>query len=311
MPVFSIVMVTVLLPVYGVVIGVYLGNKLEDILFDLQPYIYMMMILYLCFNNNAVKEYAVLTFINISKIFALLASFIYIFYMAMLYSGYLNFNAIYSMLSQTGEFFFRPSGAFFSKSFFFIGIGAIIFFCEKKYYSFIFCAFALFLTETRGVFIFTCLAIMLASMKVNTTMKNVLLIALLLIAGAALALFVGSRAGDSDAVRLNDIRYIINNISTFSLIFGEGFGSLISGRSRIEVVPLELLYKVGLFGIILSLTPLFFVMYKSLFKTTELSLKIGCIALFAAGVSLTNPFLYTPMGIYILGVSIITLNRKI
>lgn len=166
------------LPIYGTLIGVIQGNFFEKIYFDLQPYIYMIMLLYVCVNRSDVKEYAISTFIKTSKIYAVLASVSYITYVIMLHSNFLNFNFVYGLLSSTGEFFFRPGGAFFAKSFFFIGIGAIAFFCERKIGYFLLCIFAIFLTETRGVFLFTCVAAMFASLRINSMLKNITLISI-------------------------------------------------------------------------------------------------------------------------------------
>lgn len=94
------------------------------------------------------------------------------------------------------------------------------------------------------------------------------------------------------------------------MFFGEGFGSEILGRSRIEVVPLELFYKIGILGLILSLIPVLYIIFKSINnKLTCISLQMSSIALFSALVSVTNPFLYTPMGVYIIGISLISMEN--
>ena len=116
------------LPLYGAFIGAANGNLTSDIAFDLQPFAYMLILLYVCTQNELITNYSVECFIRVTKIFSIIASSLYIAYIVLLKAGMVNFPSFYSTLSLTSEFFFRPSGAFFAKSFFFIGIGAIFFF---------------------------------------------------------------------------------------------------------------------------------------------------------------------------------------
>lgn len=293
------------LPMYGLLLGAAKGNNISAILFDLQPFVYMLIIPYVCFTDKYLRDYSAKLFVNTVQTFAIIASTLYIIYVFLLRTGFIDFYSFYHTLSLTNEFFFRPSGAFFAKSFFFIGIGAIFFFCEKSYKLFTLSMVALFLTETRGVFLFTGVAVMLASFKINGSVKNLLLILLAIISGLGMMIIVGDRAGDSDSVRLNDFTFILDNMDNLSLFLGQGFGSEIAGRGRIEVVPLELLYKTGIVGILLSIIPVIRII--SMYMQSSASshqLKIGCALIFAAGVSITNPFLFTPMGIFLIAIAI-------
>lgn len=293
------------LPIYGAFLGAANGNLTSDIAFDLQPFAYMLILLYVCTQNEAITNYSVGYFIRVTKLFSVIASSLYILYIVLLKAGMVNFPSFYSTLSLTSEFFFRPSGAFFAKSFFFIGIGAIFFFVEKRYFLFLLTVSALFLTETRGVFLFAGVAMMIASLRINGAVKNALYLGVAVAAGFALMVIVGDRAGDSDSVRLNDFEFILKQMGGFYAVFGHGFGAQILDRGRIEVVPLELLYKTGVVGIILSIAPLFSLSVNALTKSfTTKQLQIVCALIFSAGVSITNPFLYTPMGIFVIAIAI-------
>lgn len=293
------------LPIYGCFVGAIGGNGVSDIAFDLQPFAYMLILFYLCTLKDGLTEFSLNYFIKTVKVFSVATSICYIVYILMLRSGLINFNAFYSTLSLTSEFFFRPSGAFFAKSFFFIGIGSILFFIERRFMLFAITISALFLTETRGVFLFAGLSIMIASFRINGAIKNAAYIGAAVIAGFALMAVVGDRAGDSDSVRLNDFSFVMNSIEGFSSIFGYGFGAQILDRGRIEVVPLELIYKTGVIGIILSAMPIVFISINTLLKSyTVRELQIVCVLIFSAGVSITNPFLYTPMGIFVIAIAI-------
>ncbi|EMB9675064.1 oligosaccharide repeat unit polymerase, partial [Escherichia coli] len=276
------------LPLYGSFIGSLNGSFTSDIAFDFQPYAYMLILIYICSLNKPNAEYSIDFFIKTVKVFSVSMSLVYICYIIMLRSGMINFAEFYQTLSLTSEVFFRPSGAFFAKSFFFIGIGAIFLFIEKRYFLFLLSMLAVFLTETRGVFLFTGISIIIANLRTGGAVKNALYISAAIAAGFALIAAVGDRAGDSDSVRLNDFEFILRDMSGFYSIFGHGFGAQVLDRGRIEVVPLELLYKTGAIGIVLSIIPIFALSIRVLVKSfTTKQLQIVCALLFAAGVSIT------------------------
>lgn len=299
------------LPLYGALSGVIFGNKTDSIIFDLQPYVYMLIIFYICTLNETLTEYSLSFFISTVKVFSIFASLIYISYIVLLKIGLVSFPSIYNTLSSTSEFFFRPGGAFFAKSFFFLGIGAIFYFIEKKYIPFIFIMIASFLTETRGVVLFTGVAIIIASFRVNGVMKNAIYITAAVLAVLLLMIVVGDRAGSSDSVRINDLSFIINSMDWLSSIFGNGFGSQVNDRGRIEIVPLELFYKTGFLGILLSLAPILIISINQIFKKyTIRGLQISCALIFSAGVSMTNPFIYTPMGIFVIAMAVNSFRKE-
>ena len=99
---------------------------------------------------------------------------------------------------------------------------------------------------------------------------------------------VGSRSEDSDSVRFNDLYFYYKNVDLATFLFGRGFGSFILDRLRIEIVPLEILQKTGYF-----------------INSTKTSLMMSLILFFSITVSITNPFLFTPMGIFIIGVVVL------
>lgn len=302
---FILILSIILLPVYGALVGVVSDNNISSIMFDVQPFMYIMILPFLCFMDERLTNWTTKFFINTVKVYSVLVSIMYILYIALLKAGLINFNYIYSILSETSEFFFRPSGAFFAKSFFFLGIGAIFFFCERKTKLFMLTMVALILTETRGVFLFSCVAIMIANLKINSIAKNTAFILFVVTAGIAMIIIVGERGGDSDSVRINDFAYVMSNITDISTLFGKGFGAYIGDRSRIEVVPLEIFYKTGIVGIVISLIPVVVFSIKSLFgKVSTTSIQIVCALIFGVGVSITNPFIYTPMGIYVIAMAI-------
>lgn len=299
-------------PVYGSLMGVINGNSVDDIFFDAQPFIYVLILVYILTLSDDLKNYLTYWFIKIVKFYGVVISFSYIGYIFLLHLGFVNFNNFYSLLSETNEFFFRPSGAFFAKSFFFLGIAAIIFFVEKRYLILLLIMTAILLTETRGVFLFALLGLMAASFKTNRLSVNLFFVFLGVILFTLLLIIVGQRAGDSDSVRVGDWLYYIKHVEALTLIFGSGFGTFILDRLRIEVVPLEILQKTGLIGIALTFIPFFTLIKKGYlaFDNTKINLVLSCCTIFALGVSITNPFLYTPMGIFVTGVVTVIVSSR-
>ena len=306
-----LVLMLFILPMLGILIGFARGNPVQDIFFDLQPFLYMLIIPYFCFMSKELNNYSLLKFQQLVKVFSILASVTYLFYVLLLKTGYLDFNLVYNVMSASGEFFFRPSGAFFAKSFFFIGIGAIVFFCEKKYLYFLLCMVTIFLTEARGVFLFTGLAVVFASFKINSISKNMVLLSTIIIAMLGLLIVVGSRGADSDSVRINDFKFVYDSLKSWNIFFGEGFGAAISGKGRIEVVPLEIFYKIGFIGLVISILPLLkLIHYNFSSANSLLNMQLACSLIYGLTVSITNPFIYTPMGIYLISIALISLTTS-
>ncbi|EEZ9817670.1 O13/O129/O135 family O-antigen polymerase, partial [Escherichia coli O135] len=115
-----------------------------------------------------------------------------------------------------------------------------------------------------------------------------------------------SRSEDSDSVRFNDLYFYYKNVDLATFLFGRGFGSFILDRLRIEIVPLEILQKTGVIGVFISLVPMLLIFVKGYFlNSTKTSLMMSLILFFSITVSITNPFLFTPMGIFIIGVVVL------
>ena len=76
-------------------------------------------------------------------------------------------------------------------------------------------------------------------------------------------------------------------------------------------MPLEIFYKMGILGILISLIPFIKIIFDNLLiENSILKVQIACSLIFALLVSLTNPFIYTPMGIYLISISLISLTES-
>ncbi|EHF3742060.1 O13/O129/O135 family O-antigen polymerase, partial [Shigella flexneri] len=165
---------------------------------------------------------------------------------------------------------------------------------------------AILLTESRGVLLFTTLSLLLASFKLHKLYLNTIIIILGSVLFIIMLYMVGSRSEDSDSVRFNDLYFYYKNVDLATFLFGRGFGSFILDRLRIEIVPLEILQKTGVIGVFISLVPMLLIFLKGYFlNSTKTSLMMSLILFFSITVSITNPFLFTPMGIFIIGVVVL------
>ncbi len=103
-----------LFPFYGFFVGLLAGNKINDILFDVQPYLFMLSLIYLFTLRYTLKVFSCEIFIKIVNAFALYGSLLYISYIILLNFGLLNFNLIYeTLIIDLRVSFFVPMGLFF------------------------------------------------------------------------------------------------------------------------------------------------------------------------------------------------------
>lgn len=117
---------------------------------------------------------------------------------------------------------------------------------------------------------------------------------------------------DSSNQRLEDMSFILSNIDLSTLLFGQGFGSLINDRQNIENTFLWALWKLGVFGVLFWFVPLLvcsFYYYK-----IRSTVKSKVAAAYYFGVVLiylqtaTNPYLNNPIGLSYVIISIFTLR---
>lgn len=252
-----------LFPFYGFFVGLLAGNKINDILFDVQPYLFMLSLIYLFTLRYTLKVFSCEIFIKIVNAFALYGSLLYISYIILLNFGLLNFNLIYEHLSLTSEFFFVPMGLFPNPSTFWCRCDYQ--FCRQKYLKCLIIVLAILLTESRGVLLFTTLSLLLASFKLHKLYLNTIIIILGSVLFIIMLYMVGSRSEDSDSVRFNDLYFYYKNVDLATFLFGRGFGSFILDRLRIEIVPLEILQKTGVIGVFISLVPMLLIFLKGYF----------------------------------------------
>ncbi|WP_373976013.1 hypothetical protein NT239_04375 [Chitinibacter sp. SCUT-21] len=286
----------VLFILYGVFLSVIIGSS-ENWMFDVQPLLYFIVVVWLSMLS---KEIELLHFFQ--KILAWSAFFMsitYVMYFVCMTLGVVSSGIAYHTLGSSSEFIFRPDsdGMFFYKGFFFVAIGALFFFHRSNYALFLLCLSAIVLSGSRGVFLSVLICIELLLLLERRYFLASIIAAVGVTALIGMFSFFSARGGESNAVRVADFDFLYENLSLFDFVFGKGFGYLISGRERIEVVYLEMLAKCGIFSV-LFFAFIFFLCVKCC-RNSNFSV-VSIVFVFC--VSFTNPFLLTPMGIFLISI---------
>ena len=296
-------------PLYGTIVGALNFNETYRIWLDLRPMLYVFILIYFISLNTECCIFLVNNFFITVKIASVSMALLYLLYLIALWLNLFDFDQFYFYVSShTDEIFFRPGGYFFAKSFFFMALGSLIFLYEKKYNLFLFTFVALVLTATRGPILSVLVCFLFLVMRKNIV-KGSILFCILIVVALCVMFFVGERAQDSDAVRIRDILFVLSNIDVGSIFLGNGFGSDILGRTKLEVALVEMFWKTGFLGVTLSFTPIIYLIIKNILYHDDAKNIIGLCLLYIVLVSLTNPFMFTPMGYFIVCLSIASDNK--
>lgn len=298
----------------GLFSGLFRHNDLKLILFDVQPFLYFI-VFFLLISRIFETSKILNIFKKMTIVSALIMSSVYILLQLLFKLGLFSPKTFYTMFATSSEIFFRGlDGVFFFKGFYFIAIAAIFSIFYRRYFLFLFFILAIFLNETRGLLISTLfVSMMIFYFNSNKTYKIFLisLLPFILLGGYTVVNFVlGLRedVGESDSARFDAINYVLDSSTFTTALFGNGWGSLIYNRERIEIVFIEVFYKTGFLGLISSLSFLFYAFMKA--ADSNFRNVYFFIVLFMYLVSLTNPFVFTPMGIVTLAVCMIGLRKK-
>jgi hypothetical protein len=249
--------------------------------------------------------------------------FLYLVLVGGIFLGFIDFSVIYIKFSESSEFFFRGESFLFYKGFIYLGISLVFYFSQREYgWKLKVCLVgtALVLTLTRG-FILSAATAIIFLLIAQRRWGMVLFFSVCIGVAATLVLFflpsmdagIMEQRGNSTSQRMDDMNYIVENITASTLIFGEGFGSLINSRSAIENTYLWALWKLGVFGLIFWLLPLIICTYYFLkiSRSNEFYM-LGCAYYFGVVLiyvqTATNPYLNNPIGLSFVMISIFSLR---
>ncbi len=299
-------------------IGFFNGASLSAIFIDVKPllfFIYLIPFSLLIRTSTDIDR-----IIKIIKIAALILAGLYFLYLT-LYLIYPVIRFGLSLLEINGEIFFRANGPFFFyKGFFFIMIS--IFLINKrtimdKIVLFIL-LLAILLTMTRGLYLalaapfFFLGFINIVSSKRIKLSNLITLITFLILAGIFLPMilqWIGNKS-TSDAIRIAAIHNVNEAITPLSLVMGHGFGVAAGvNRVHLEISYYEILHKQGIVGLLVWCIPLLYCFRKLVRDQTEkLDKRFFLAVLSVYIISLTNPFINSPLGLSVIVIAMISMD---
>ena len=305
---------------FSSLIGILNGADISLIFMDIKPLLYFLMILPFALVINSMESIKLIS--KLIKYSAIIMAVVYLLWFALMLLGYLDFGAMYVLLSsETNEIMFRGSDmtnpGLFYKGFVYMCIGFIFFINyndKKNNLIAILLLFAIFLTFTRGFIVALALAFLIQNIidiKQKKSFTFVIIFSILLaIAIPAYMLLIGSK-GESDQIRITQIMQVLDNINIVSLFIGHGFGIGIPIRPNgMEISYLEIFHKQGLLGLILW----FSILFHTVFSYIKIKVKTPLVksllggSLFIFMQSLTNPFINNPIGMSMILISLLSLQ---
>lgn len=319
-----------LLGVYAgtILIGIFmsiLNNGLDKLSEDLSPLFYFFTLL---FFDQYISRKEDIFFIRKLLLFsALLMAGIYIVYIGMIKAGVLNFDMVYLLAGEKSDIMFRGTeGAFFYKGFLYLVIGMVFYIAKGKMLSWQvgLLLLAVYFTQTRGFLIIAVCACIFYIFYWLYTHRFLVPIKYLIICLSVFAVisfyatiwyesFVGVDRSAGDAVRVQTIQEVMQQITFLSFWVGHGFGIGVPIRPiHMEMSYLEIFHKQGIIGLLFwgYLLFKFFVLFVRIpveRKCIGLPFLLSAIVIYIQ--SLFNPFLNNPIGMAFILISYVSLKR--
>jgi hypothetical protein len=256
------------------------------------------------------------------QIAGVVLSCVYIAILLGLVSGVLPVRLVQSLLSNSGEIAFRSEEFFIYKGFIYLGISTVFFFAIRGRLWMplaTLTSLAMVLTFTRGFVISASVAILVllcVQGRWRAAIPAVLATAL-----AAFFVWVYQASDNADVAarqdwstnqRIEDMTYMFYHVTPTTLIFGNGYGSLINNRYNIENTFLWVLWKLGTAGLLFWILPLALCVYYYTripdWRTNSLAnaFLFGTVLIYVQ--SITNPFLNNPVGVAFVILAIFSLR---
>jgi len=315
-----IVSLSILSISFSTLLGFINGASLELIALDIKPLLFIFFIISAYTFINTEKD--ILLISKLLKFAAIVLSISYLIILYLLYFKHINFEQFWLATYDYHEFFFRGEEGFFTyKGFIYMGIGFI--FWErlskpgfKKILSLGLLTVAIILTGTRGFLVVLGL-IYFFYLVVPKLLKGNLIYLIGIIALVFLSVyFIGNtNLGDkavSDMIRFSQLNEVVQEVNIFSLVVGHGFGNGVPSRPvHMEIAFLEIFHKQGLIGIILWLCLIahIVILYLNLNKHKKIAQPFILSTFFVLILSITNPYMNNPIGLTMIIITIIVLDK--
>ncbi len=309
-------------------------NPVKSVFEDVKPLSYFLALPFFALSIEGIETERVSRLVRQC---AVAIAIVFLIILALLNTGIIPFHTFYNATLSTQEFFYRGELSFFYKGFLFLGVGSIFFaFSDKKakYAFFTLLILAITASVTRGLLFslaLTYAAYFFRNKPIYYTVASVLFAILIAVAGNSFTFKVSewidsknnadtsalpnsSLFGDrnySDAGRFQQMHEVKDRITFPSFIFGHGFGQGIPSRPvHMEISYLEIFHKQGIIG--LSFWVFLFLTITKKYKKAEPSPTADAYfysSLFTFIQSLTNQYINNPIGIAMLLLSLVSLDK--
>jgi hypothetical protein len=243
----------------------------------------------------------------------------YVFVVYLIFKGYIDFTEFYKKQYEIGEIFFRGDNLFFYKGFLYLCIGFIFILVSNIKFKFpllLLLFTSIVLTLTRGFILFTSIVgvfyIFFINKKLILKLFSLTLLCVLITVFLKDIVEIFQDRADSDVVRFTQMTQVSDNITPFTLIFGHGFGIGVQDRPiHMENSFLEIFHKQGIIGIgfWLFLLAYIFIIYFKIKNNKNIALPFLLSTTFVYLQSFTNPFVNNPIGLSIILLTIVILNK--
>ena len=293
---------------FSSLLGTLNGASISSILENIKPLIFAFMIIpFSLFIINLKRVYLVGKLIKISGLFM---SVSLISLLIFLYFGYIDFNAMYIILSSDANDFMINNAdipRIFYKGFLYVCIAFIFYTYSNNKYKVLILSLlfiSIVLTFTRGFLLALILSFVFISIIEFKQKKSFYILLTIFIGLAILLPFYVNIIGErdvSDSFRILQIKEVFDSITISSFFIGHGYGIGVPIRPNgMEITFLEIFHKQGILGLFLWIGFLFYMIfnylnirnlaYKKIFKPFLVS------TFFVYFQSLTNPYLNNPIG---------------
>ena len=293
---------------FSSLLGTLNGASISSILENIKPLIFAFMIIpFSLFIINLKRVYLVGKLIKISGLFM---SVSLISLLIFLYFGYIDFNAMYIILSSDANDFMINNAdipRIFYKGFLYVCIAFIFYTYSNNKYKVLILSLlfiSIVLTFTRGFLLALILSFVFISIIEFKQKKSFYILLTIFIGLAILLPFYVNIIGErdvSDSFRILQIKEVFDSITISSFFIGHGYGIGVPIRPNgMEITFLEIFHKQGILGLLLWIGFFFYMIfnylnirnlaYKKMFKPFLVS------TFFVYFQSLTNPYLNNPIG---------------
>lgn len=301
-------------------IGLINGATLYNILNDIKPLLYFLMILPFFIFINSYKR--IILVVNIIKFSSFFMMMLYLIFIAFIYFGFIDFHSIYTIISKySNDFMFRGSSSsnptFFYKGFLYLNIGFIFFLLSpnrKNKIAALLILAAIVLTLTRGFIVGLLLTFIFGSIVEIQKKKSVILLIIIgfvIIGFAPMYMHIMGNRELSDSIRIIEFQQVIGSINFLSFFIGYGFGIGVPIKPiHMEISYLEIFHKEGLLGLFFWFTIAWMILksYINIKDKDYIVKSFFLSAVFVYMESLTNPFLNNPIGMGMILISLISLQ---